>query len=168
MQPSGRQSGMTDSAVFVLLFPPRLEWMSHTGTSRQSFSQSAMLCCQFIISKGISSRLLVPLVGHGRLVSGEGGDFCQRPFPSTSSHPSQLTSALLRHFGSKSGADKSLHGDSAICKSCCGRRVFSPPFSLRTQHPQLPPHPHSPLWLPLCSSDSLFTFFFPLHRLNAL
>lgn len=101
--------------------------MSHTGTSSQSFSQSAMLCCQFIISKGISSRLLVPLVGHGRLVSGEGGDFCQRPFPSTSSHPSQLTSALLRHFGSKSGADKSLHGDSAICKSCCGRRVFSPP-----------------------------------------
>lgn len=27
-------------------------------------------------------------------------------------------------------ADKSLHGDSAFCKSCCGRRVFSFPLSL--------------------------------------
>lgn len=32
-------------------------------------------------------------------------------------------------------ADKSLHGDSAICKSCCGRRVFSFPLSLLSRPP---------------------------------
>lgn len=72
-----------------------------------------------------------------------GWDFCQRPFhlspPSSASSPLPLLHTTQHHpqtvaplFGLplwiEERADKSLHGDSAICKSCCGRRVFSFPF----------------------------------------
>lgn len=73
-----------------------------------------------------------------------GWDFCQHPFhfspPTSASSPSLCNTnpptITLRVwlFGLplwiEERADKSLHGDSAICKSCCSRRVFSFPLSL--------------------------------------
>lgn len=48
------------------------------------------------------------------------------PLPPSPSDAAGWTTTLDR----RERADKSLHGDSAFCKSCCGRRVFSFPLSL--------------------------------------
>lgn len=50
---------------------------------------------------------------------------CTPPPPSPSDAAGWTTTLDRRER-----ADKSLHGDSAFCKSCCGRRVFSFPLSL--------------------------------------
>lgn len=76
-----------------------------------------------------------------RAGGGKVGLFCQHPLlPSTSHRRPARTRApqfWAATLESKRGADKSLHGDSAICKSCCGRRVFS-----------FPSFPFFPLLLP--------------------
>lgn len=91
------------------------------------------------------------------------GLFCQHPLlPSIfRRHPAQTRAPQFwaATLESKRGADKSLHGDSAICKSCCGRRVFSfpsfpffPPSSSLLPQPSLrvPDPSHPPLTL-LCT-----------------
>lgn len=71
--------------------------------------------------------------GGGTFLSAPPSTFYLRRRPAQTWAP-QLWAATLE---SKRGADKSLHGDSAICKSCCGRRVFS-----------FPSFPFFPLLLP--------------------
>lgn len=66
------------------------------------------------------------------------GLFCQDPLlPSTCPAQTRALQFWAATLESERGADKSLHGDSAICKSCCGRRVFS-----------FPSFPFFPLLLP--------------------
>lgn len=50
------------------------------------------------------------------------------PWPCTPSPPTPTPDAAgwTTTLDRRERADKSLHGDSAFCKSCCGRRVFSP------------------------------------------
>lgn len=107
------------------------------------------------------------------------------PHPSTPSTPPTLTLRLwhrcLDKLWIEERADKSLHGDSAICKSCCGSRVFFfplSPFSLLLSQPpactQPLPFSHTHAYL-FCISSSLhsckseqryllrFTYFSTLH-----
>lgn len=64
-------------------------------------------------------------------------------------------------------ADKSLHGDSAFCKSCCGRRVFSfPPSvfpfsSLHCCQPRACTQPVPSFFLPSCVLFCVFSASYP-------
>lgn len=95
----------------------------------------------------------------------EGGIFVSAPSSLPSPHPSTPpdcgTSIWPTTLDGRGGFDKSFYGDSAICKSCCGRRVFSISLSLPPLSLQSPSLIHIPFWIciPFILSSSLLNVF---------